>query len=369
MKFLITLIAFAILYLPLQAQNYDPMQDDIEIMETILDKMMLKQKSKLWYATGRTSGYYLDKYGILFKVPYSMENAFIFNQQLNNTYHLAIQNFHPATPEDEDEEIFKSEKDFEQEMKKETEKIKQTLTRFLGDYVSTMNYLKPDYWITIIVDSNESMQILGGFHVNNQPQQLIAKVQMKDILSYRKGAISFDAFKQKVQFFSKANNLSAIDEEVNIFSDILESYLERNEKDNKFTISSGVKGFYLEGYGAIFLLSANMEPNIINIFTKGDGEKNFSFSTITTTEDAEHFQERVDLLQNKIINLVSRYGHTLKKLSDQEALEIALNLNTHQFDEDYSKIVLKIQKNYIENLNRQKINLDEFKRHIQVIKY
>ena len=102
---------------------------------------------------------------------------------------------------------------------------------------------------------------------------------------------------------------------------------------------------------------------------KSDGKKDFTFNTITSTGDTENVKEKIESLQNKIVTLVSRYGHTLRWLNNDESLEIALNINTHDLDEDFSKVILKIRKKYIDNLNQQKINLDEFKRRIRVVRY
>ena len=355
------------LYTPLFSQNYDSIQGDIEIMETILNKMF--SKDKVTFFDCGTNGYYLDGYGVLFKVPYSLKKFVHVNENYEKAVELYISKSNEflttSKAKKKAEDKLSSKKKFD----KELQKIKDTLTRFLGDYISALNYLKSNYWVTIIVYFNSSSGWFDGFYEDKDINQLIAKVQMKDINSYRKGKLSFDRFKKKIQYVAKSNGDTAIDEDVDLFSDIMQSFLERNEKEKEFELSDGVKGIYLNGYGAIFMLKANMEPNILKVITTGDGKNSYSISTVSSSVDSQNINEKIKNMKKEIVSLLSRFGHTMRNLNSNEWLEIALNINAHGFDEDFSKYIMKIRKKDLNELNLERINLNEFKRRIKVITY
>lgn len=348
-------------------QPYNTIKDDIEIMETILDKLFRKESGEISFLGRGTKGYYLDGYGVLFDVPYSSKKIYhqYFNEEIEErqlkTLNKSLRKFKGI--------LDQYKLDNKEQFDKELLKIKNIIARFMGDYASAINYLKPNYWITVVVDFSGSSKWLRSFYNENVFHRLVAKAQMKDITAYRRGNISLEILKQKIHYNSKFNGGSVIDEDIDIFSDIMRSFLEKKQKHLNYNLAEGVRGFYLDGYGAVFMLKADMEPNILKVITTANGKHNFSVQTFSSTDSSNDIKEKLDFLESRIINLLSRFGHTMRKLDDNEWLEIALNINAHDFDEDFSKMILKIKKRDINDLSNQKIDLDRFKQRIKVIKY
>ncbi len=349
-------------------------QDDIEIMETILDKLFDKQERSLRFITSGTSGFYLDGYGILFKVPYSLSQKLYYVSPAPNARKF-IDDFifsgqgHAVSTSNKEAE--KRDIDFEKTMVEEISRVKDISARFLGDYISAINYMEPNYWITVIVDFNGAPFSFDKFLPEKSIRQVIGKVQRKSIIDYHKGKIDFEKLKKQIQFVSKYDNDTEMDGDVEIFADIISSYVEKSNKENELHVINAVKGFYLDGYGAIFFMNVNLQPNYINIITHGDHKSQFSVQAYSSFGDRDtiDFDEKLNILQNRIISLYARFGHTLKKLQPKDWLEVAVNLNTIRINNGYSKVIYRIQKEDIDRLNSQKIKMTEFKKQLSVAKY
>jgi hypothetical protein len=160
-----------------------------------------------------------------------------------------------------------------------------------------------------------------------------------------------------------------MDGDVEIFADIMNSYIEKGDKENELHVIDFVKGFYLAGYGAIFFMNVNLQPNYINIITRGDHNNQFSVQAYSSFGDTIDFDAKLNILQNRIISLFARFGHTLKKLQPGDWLEVAVNLNVIRTNNEFSKVVYRIQKQDIDRLNSQKIRINEFKKRLNIAKY
>ncbi|MBD3288334.1 hypothetical protein GF337_05980 [candidate division KSB1 bacterium] len=347
-------------------------QDDIEIMETILDKLFDKHEGSFRLISGGTSGFYLDGYGILFKVPYSQSDRLYYvtpDKQARKMFDDWIISGQGQVISKRDQDADEKPAEFEKEMKEEITRVKDISARFLGDYVSALTYLEPSYWITVIVDFNDSPRAFSGFTPEKALRQVIGKVQKKNIADYHKGKIDFDKLKDRIQFVSKYENDSEMDGDIDIFSDIMNSYIEKGNEKNELHVIDAVKGFYLDGYGAIFIMKVNLQPNFINIITSGSRNNQFSVQAYSSFGDTIDFDEKLDILRDRITSLYARFGHTLRKLQPKEWLEVAVSLNTIHPDNDYSKVIYKIQKKDIDRLSSQKIGINEFKRLVNIARY
>jgi len=382
--FIIAILLFEGNHLNLFSQDqYRKLQHDIEIMETILNKMFLTTEHCLPFYHKGANGFYLDGHGILFEVPYSAdrlwdntwfrtdhEDDILIDFNHNKKHRETIRNQNRAIrirdTNDEDNDVAK------QRINEEIENIKNKLTRFLGDYASAISGLKSEQSITVVMDFNGSL-FWTGLLPQDQIRKLMAKAQIKDIANYRKGLTSLEEFKKKIVFNTKVQTTSIMDEDIDILADVIESSLGNNLKQDKYVLANGVKGLYVNGYGAIFILSTNMGPNFFQIITKKSNDEqdhNYTFQSVWSgDENAMNVDEKINLLQDKVINLMSRFGHTMRHLDNNEWLEIALNINAQHVEKDFSKVIMKIKKSDIDRFNRQQINQNDFKKIVRVIKY
>ncbi|MCI0495156.1 hypothetical protein L0Z72_09100, partial [candidate division KSB1 bacterium] len=257
----------------------------------------------------------------------------------------------------------------EKDWHEELAKIKENSARFLGDYMAAMEYLNPEQWITLIVDFDGFGRWVDPFLLKKSAQQLIIKVQKKNITAYHNGSIKFDDLKNSIQYAKTDEQESEIDNDIDIFSDIMESYLQNTRGNNEFHLIDDITGFYLQGYGAIFLIKANFESHIINIISRAKGINNFSIQTYSSVGDSIDIKTKIKNLEDQIITIFSRFGHTLKQLGANEWLEVAIHVNSASHQNDFSKVVIKVKKNEIDALKNQKLSMNDFKRRITIVKY
>lgn len=367
-KFVIILVVFNISIMLHAQEKHENIQNDIEIMETILDKLFDRHENTFRFISSGTSGFYLDGYGILFKVPYLMnQKSFYVNSEARSREFFDDLIYSRKSTQNKRDE--RNGTEFEKAMGEEISRVKDISVRFLGDYVSAMNYLEPNYWITVIVDFNGLPPGFTSFSSEKPIRQVIGKVQRKNIIDYHKGKIDFEKLKKRIQFVSIYDNDTEMDGDVEIFADIMNSYVEKGKKENELHVIDAVKGFYLDGYGAIFFMNVNLQPNYINIITSGDHNSQFSVQAYSSFGDTINVDEKLSILQNRIISLFVRFGHTLKKLQPRDWLEVAVNLNIIRTNNGFSKVIYRIQKQDIDQLNSQKIRMDEFKKRLHIAQY
>lgn len=342
-------------------------EDDIDILETVLDKMFFKRDVRMSLYGGKTNGYYLDDYGILFNIPYPM-NYFIAGpdrlESFSKLYSDPEKLLQVATKLNE----INTFPDIKLLQDKEIAEIRKTIDRFMSDYVSTMSYASPNHWITLIVDLEQDSWIMN-IGDRELVDQIIARVQIKYISALRAGKLSRDEFIRTIQYTYKMNDDTSHHEEIDIFSQIVESYF-INKNNDKIRFSNNLNGFYIDGYGLIFLGHIDMIPNFINIVTESSGDKNVAIHRFTATIDSLFdLEKRLDLLEDDVASLISRYGHTLTGLGDDESIEFAFNLRTPTIFNSASKVVYKVKKGDLSKLNDKKIDYTEFKRRFKVTRY
>ncbi|MBN2010456.1 hypothetical protein JW960_14005 [candidate division KSB1 bacterium] len=342
------------------------LQDDIEIMETILNKLFSTSGTTKIFQTSAANGYYLENYGILFKVPYANE----FTHRNHEEQLLILPNGRGvqkqvAIKKDGDNAISDS---IEQA---NLEQVKTTIVRFLGDYASSMNELKSDEWIMVVVDFNNDMKWLGAFPPQNDIRKLIAKVKMKDVTTYRHGKMDRDALAKQITFESRTQQSAGIDEDIEVFADIIKSSIEKSQIDGLHIINH-VNGFYLNGYGAIIMMDTQMFPRRMQIITnrtQNGAKHNITIDKFIHDDGSFDSQASIAALQDRMINVLSRFGHTIRNLNGNEWLEIAISIDDHSNANDFSRLMMRINKNDIERSVQKRMNESDVRKMIHVVKY
>ena len=342
-------------------------EDDIDILETILDKMFFKRDVRMSLYGGKTSGHYLDNYGILFKIPYSMNYYYPRSSRLKSIDHFSMDPdkvTRTLTGKTEINNI----PDMKLLQDKEIAEIRRTIDRFMSDYLATMNYASSEFWITVFVDIKQDswlLNIAGADLIN----QIIARVQIKNINAFRAGKISRDDFIRSINYSYSKNDDDSQKDEIDIFSHIVESYFNSRNND-KIRFSNDTNGFHIDGYGLIFMGNVDMIPNFINIMTEREDNNNVSVHRFTAiTDSLFDLEQRLSLLEDEIATLISRYGHTLTSLREHESIEFAFNLNTPVIFESASKVIYRVKKDDIDKYGKHQIDYDEFKRRVEITRY
>ena len=69
--FILLIGSISCLYAQQDKQVLELIQDDIDVMETILTRLFAKENNQLLFVDSGIYGFYLDGYGILFNIPYT----------------------------------------------------------------------------------------------------------------------------------------------------------------------------------------------------------------------------------------------------------------------------------------------------------
>ncbi len=336
---------------------------DIEIMETVLDRLITPESDRFhFFGPANTRGYYLANYGVIFNVNYSLFNQARLSFDIDKRFRVGEDNIIYI---DTDEKPQETPNEFE----KELDKIKESIARFLGSWTSALAELKPDEKITVIVDFN-------GFFSNfviqsaSNLRQLVATVPITDIKAYRKDNINEKEFVKRINF----NEVMSNDEDISILSNIIETSLANENSRNELGLSGHVKGIHFKGYGAIFFTEissgANFYTRAWSIYT--DAAKKGSGRTVTIKnlpDELKDTNKDIEKVEQKLIHLISNYGHNLRNLQPDEWVEIAIDFKGVPVKNNYSRTVLKVQKKIIDDYKRDNIKFDDFKKRVNIIYY
>lgn len=365
---IILILTIGVLYLfkgRIQAQQNLPGQDllnNIEIMETVLDKLIMPNKAQFHFFGSNTKGYYLMNYGVIFNVSYSLFNQRVISIDLDRRLRSGKNNY-----------IFVDEAQDEGtgELDNEIEKLKQSMVRFLGEWTSALSDLNPDEKVTVIIDFNGFLPSFKDVF-DYSTQQLIVSVPIKEITNYRKGKLAREEFANRIIF----DEVKSVDEDISIISNVIQTSLQHSDRKKSHGIAGDVKGIYFKGYGVIFFtdvsfnFGAQAYKRALTIYT--DALKKGKQRSITVenfSDEPGQTKKDIEKIEQKMIQLISNYGHNLRALQPDEWVEIAINFKGIPVKEKYSKSILKVQKKNIDDYKRDRIKFDQFKKRVNIIYY
>ena len=135
-----------------------------------------------------------------------------------------------------------------------------------------------------------------------------------------------------------------------------------------------VKGIHFKGYGVIFFTDisygANLYTRAWSIYTDAAKKAKGRSLTIKNFSDEEKdMSQNIEKVEQRLINLISNYGHNLRNLQPDEWVEIAINFKGLPVKDKYSRSLLKVRKKVIDDYNRDAIKFDDFKKQVNIIYY
>lgn len=331
-------------------------------METVLDKLIMPNKGQFHFFGSNSKGYYLMNYGIIFNISYSLFNQKMISIDIDKRLRSGKNNYILVDQEDEG---------ISENYEKEKEELKKAIVKFLGDWTSALTDINPDEKVTIIVDFNGFFPTLRDAF-DYSIHQLIISVPIKVITDYRKGKFTREEFAKQIIF----DEVKSVDEDISILSNVIQTSLKHADRKTSLGVSGDVKGIYFKGYGAIFFtdvsfgLGAGAYKRALTIWS--DALKKGETRSITVenfSDKAGQTEKDIEKVEQKMIQLVSNYGHNLRTLQPEEWVEIAINFKGVPVKEKFSKSILKVQKKIIDDYKRDRIKFDEFKKRVNIFYY
>ncbi|KPK94885.1 hypothetical protein AMJ80_05280 [bacterium SM23_31] len=270
------IILFAVLFMFVsaghmrqEAIDYDKMDKDLRIMENVLSAFLTEDASTLTAPAVKPRGAYIDGFGVVFIIPSIPQ----FVEVRSREGRVVIRNYIEADRRSiiqvEPRGVITEEAD--------TAKVRELVMEFLGSYAGLIKQIKPDDWVTVIVNPsssayslniirNNETQRVGGLHytdLTDFPGSVIMSVKKADITRYRTEEIDYETFKNAVVISEIDDEQSGVDpamqDDIKIVKGILESVVE--DFFNTSLNSEAIHGISLEDFGVLFTI------NVDNYFT------------------------------------------------------------------------------------------------------
>ena len=196
---------------------------------------------------------------------------------------------------------------------------------------------------------------------------MICSASIENLKNFRQGKISEQAFENKLDF----KEVSAVAEDISIFGKVIKTSLEHSRGIGSFNLFDDVKGFHFQGHGVLFITDVNWSSGRVQeLFVAGKNKASlsYSFSDSNNKKSIEEADKNLKTLERKLIQSISNYGHTLD-LNPNDWVELAVNFKSALPGKNYSKTIIKVKKQSIDDFTRDKINFDQFQNLVQVMYY
>ncbi len=376
---------------------------DIEIMENVLDKLIIKESPIYFNFDDHVRGIYLDGFGLLFDVEsYGLNGISRFiSKTIKNIPNINI--IHNREKKiridiDEDEDI--DAKEVDESSREKIDKTKELLFKFYRDYASSIKSLNPDDRICVNIRLRNDFGFISSDDEERIPSQIRMSALVSDLTKFRKEKLSEDKLQKKIKFTEIYDDEN--DRDIEIMEKILDTALEKGRSKKIPGLSGHTQGLYLDEFGVLFFSPTSLLEKNIRVIVKNaseaekrakDAEKrakehekrvmkykkrvnsdddslSFSFTFDTGDFDFHRSKAETDSIVNKIrddlLELLGQYGHTLKKIKDSEWIMIAVDLNDRFWDEDLCWLYIKVKKSDVIKYNKDEINFDSFKKRVKV---
>lgn len=238
-----------------QEIDYEKMDDVLHVMENVIS-MLLSEEDLIYFKPEKVKGAYLEDYGVVFMVPLtSPTTSFLRSRTVRSEKEQTV------------EESFK--------------KIREILTDFASSYTVAINQMKPNDWITMVVNPSTTSSNARIFYEFDRvltlsrgvsrgetvvreeegfkPYSFIMSVRKSDVTSYREESITMEQFSEAVLYSpigaqSEDYMTPKMQKDIEILSGILETVLE--DHLNTSLSSESIQGTYLKDYGVLFTVNA-----------------------------------------------------------------------------------------------------------------
>ena len=249
------------------------------------------------------------------------------------------------------------------------EQTKEKIANFLGNYASSMRNLRADEKVAVVVDfKNAFSAVYWG--ADQVPQQIVASVAVKDLQNFRRGNISEAQFRKKINF----EKVTAPSEDVSIFTNVIKTAMQHAGKKHNFRIDDEVQGIRFPSYGVLFLITFNFdnflshEAELQELLEQAKVAREGGNYKIGKQKNID-FQKQLESLENKLIDLLSNYGQTLRNVKANEWVEFGINFQNRTSDIGFSRGIIKVRKKAIDDFSRRKISFDQFRKLVSVRYY
>lgn len=350
--------------------NYERMQRELGIMETILKTIMSGNDIQEYYTSPYVRGSYLEGYGVIYQLSYSSRN-------------------YRGIKAPEARESF--------------DKMRESLTNFYADYASLINQVNPDETISLIVYPNDAS--LNRWTTSRTTDPLYANEVFEPhpfILSARKSDLANLSLETRIQLnrvvkytpISKTDEMyitNATKEDVLIMRRILERSLEDHFRIS--ISSSAVQGSYIKDYGVLFNLSTSssiystaaritlLATGILVVDSLITGDKGIAIridnpdrfidqniALLARQERSKSIEKQKDELIDLLLEVLGTYGGTIKELKPNDRVTVYMTPSSSSWSfPSETNLIISLEFKDIEDFQRGRITLNTLKNRSKTI--
>ena len=370
-----------------QQIDWKRMQRDLDIMETILDKLLDSEQSD-------ATGLYFSRYGVVFQVEIGGWSLAVFQvealrgqaealkrqaeQVRNEAERLAHarSSSETAKPAKEEKEklMVMTRGGIDVTPNERLEMLKEACFEFLRDYADAIGQLTDNDRVTILLHFEDMSEVFStrlGRQGQKWPWAVEVSARKRDIVAFRRGGLSEKAFRQRLVVRERFAEQGR-DKEVDIMASILATALKRRYLEG-YSTNRG-RGMYLEGLGALFFLKgdlfsaraqAAMERALGQYLQQLEGGAS---EERVRKKSQEQLEQAFADFKEEVIQLVADYGHTLRKLKSNEYVIVNVDFENRWallYTETPKRVFFKVQKRELDRYNRGQITLAQLKSKVE----
>ncbi|MEQ9405109.1 MAG: hypothetical protein RIM99_16075 [Cyclobacteriaceae bacterium] len=350
--------------------DQERMERDLKIAENILGTLSNNDRN-IFSISRSIESNYIPEYGVIFSLP---QNSLIYTARSvegiaviegRSTYSSGSIQSAPKSDKSltNDEKVAKEKKEYEDQMKKVEEQLKDQMTLFLVDYADLIGQLKPTDKIMVNVKrSNNQIWVSGSNLRSDKGSGKTAEILKSDLIAYKSGKASREETIKKINFTDTGDESKERDLE--LFSSIFSRLYEEDLSSTYYSSSRNINYERLAGLGAIFSMrvySSREENGRHIIQTTGESgltrEERDSRVTAMYPEFERSFKE----------NMLD-YGRTVKSLKPSEMLMFKVRLTECKGCDMPKSIELSIKAGTLMDFDSGKINRENALKTISVKK-
>ncbi len=332
---------------------YQPEQDkieqDIEILESVLDQLIIQDSPFLFSGNDHVKGLYLNGFGVMFDL--ESNGLLSLSEMIARSVNAIPRITFMKQKDDEfligiDDQKKKSNQtiDKQAEIEKSLQETEDLIFKFYKDYASTVKSLSEKDRICVNIRNTEGF-IIGDLDDDIKvPSQLRYCVNVGDLAEYRRGKLS----ESKLHTAVKIERIyeDEHDRDLEIMERIFDRSLGRDKGSKIFGFDGKTRGMYLDGFGAIFFSPTTVFERFEHVFVRkaGELEKKLAKAEAARHEKEEEIREHEKKLEEYETQLRSREGDrdkqrissTITVSSDDDSVDDRNDFNFH-FDFDFDQ--------------------------------
>lgn len=356
--------------------NMAMMDKDLDIMESILDKLMAEDDYRRIHLThNSTRGVFIPNYGIIFTVPAQP-----------HIFQLLMGEIHALTNEDHIS-IVNTGKSVATQKPVTREQTESRIGYFLSKYADAIRQLRPDDKITVIY-TNQIHTTPGSYWsaMTQKDPGFTVSATFKDIQQFNAGSVGQQEFNTRLSV-RPAISLQEKEPEMAIFIHAVQTILSSNAAES-FDLRSAISQIHLDEFGMIVSFEANflssnsfeyffsIDPNspeftgtqVVRGNKKVGGVNVWSQFSHIDTVSTDKLQHAFADFEKKLIHIIVQYAPTLYISKPNRWLVLAAKIN--QLNPQIpTRAVYKVQNKNIKAFVDRKIDQDKFLQTIEIYKY